>query len=123
MFKPVQLLACVSLFAMTACAAEPGVMPSQISRAPQCFHANEVFGYAAEPDGSVQLQTAQGPFQIRLGPNCPDFSWMMQIGVRPVDDSWLCEGHPQQIITAYQSQFSRCRITDIESLAGRAVAA
>jgi hypothetical protein len=122
MIKPLQLLACASFCAVTACAVEPAAAPTQLARAPQCFHANEVFGYAPQPDGSVQLQTAQGPFQIRLAPNCPDFSWVMQIGVRPGDDSWLCEGDPQQIITAYQSQFSRCEITEIESLAGRPVA-
>jgi hypothetical protein len=38
-----------------------------------------------------------------------------------VDSSWLCEGQPQQIVAAYQSQFSRCRITDIESLERRAI--
>jgi hypothetical protein len=123
MMKSVPALATISLIMTSACSFQPAAVPSQFARAPQCFHANEVLGYTAGPDGSVQLQTAQGPFQIRLGPNCPDFSWMMQIGVRPVDDSWLCEGHSQQIITAYQSQFSRCRITDIESLAQRAIAA
>jgi hypothetical protein len=39
-----------------------------------------------------------------------------------VDDSWLCEGDPQQIITAYQTPLARCQITDIESLARRAMA-
>ena len=122
MFKPVSLLACLSLVGVAACAAQPAPAPAQFSRAPQCFHANEVFGYTSAPDGSVQLQTAQGPFQIRLGPDCPDFSWMMEIGIRPVDDSWLCEGDPQQIITAYQTPLARCQITDIESLARRAMA-
>jgi hypothetical protein len=117
MIKPVTLLAYASLAAVTACAAQPSGPYAQAARAPQCFHANEVFGYTSGPDRSVQLQTGQGPFQITLGPSCPDFSWMMQIGVRPVDDSWLCEGRPQQIITAYDSQFSRCAITHIVSLA------
>lgn len=120
MIKPLPLLAFVSLFAVAACAVQPGPPPVQFSRAPQCFHANEVFGYTSAPDGTVQLETAQGPFAIRLAPNCPDYSWMMQIGLRPVDDMWLCEGHPQQIVTAYESPFSRCRITSIESLADRA---
>ena len=123
MFKPVSLLACLSLVGVAACAVQPAAAPVQFARAPQCFHANEVFGYTSAPDGSVQLQTAQGPFQIRLGPDCPDFSWMMEIGIRPVDDSWLCEGDPQQIITAYQTPLARCQITDIESLARRAMAA
>jgi hypothetical protein len=123
MIKPVKLLACASLLAVAGCAAQPTGFPAQAARAPQCFHANEVFSYSAGPDGLVQLQTAQGPFEIRLGRSCPDFSWMMQIGIRPVDDSWLCEGHPQQITTAYESMFSRCPITEIVSLARRAVPA
>jgi hypothetical protein len=123
MIKPIPLLACASIVTIPACAVQPGAPPAYFSHAPQCFRANEVFGYTSAPDGSVQLQTAQGPFEIRLDRSCPDFSWVMQVGIRPADSPWLCEGEPQQIITAYESQFSRCQITDIESLARSALPA
>ena len=50
--------------------------------------------------------------------SCPNFSWMMQIGLRPVEDSWLCAGRPDNIITAYETQFSQCAIREIEPLSG-----
>jgi hypothetical protein len=118
MFKPVHLLACATSFALTACAMPPGSPFPQLTQSsgPQCFRANQVYGYTPEPNGDVEVRTAQGPFRIQLGPGCPDFSWIMQIGVRPAGDSWLCEGRPDQLITAFETPYSRCWIRGIQAL-------
>lgn len=123
MFKP--LLACAGALTVGACAMPPGAPAPQFAQSsgPQCFRANEVFGYTQGPDGVVDVQTANGPFQLRLGAGCPDFSWIMQIGVRPVESSWLCEGHPDELITAFQTPFSRCAISDIQPLGPGAIPA
>jgi hypothetical protein len=119
MFKPLQLLACATIFGITSgCAAPSGAPLPQFaqSHGPQCFRANQVYGYTPAANGDVDLATAQGPFRVHLGSDCPDFSWIMQIGVRPVESSWLCEGKADELITAFQTQFSRCAISGIQAL-------
>lgn len=118
MIKPVPMLACAAVFAITACAAPPpGPVPEFAMNGRQCFRANQVYGFTPGPNGYVDLATGQGPFRVHLGPGCPDFSWIMQVGVRPVESSWLCEGKPDQLITAFDTPFSRCSISEIQALA------
>jgi hypothetical protein len=118
MIKPAPFIVCVGAFAAGACAVPPGTPVPQFAQSsgPQCFRANEVYGYTRGPDGFVDVQTASGPFRMHLGPGCPDFSWIMQIGVRPVESSWLCEGKSDELITAFQTPFSRCSISEIQAL-------
>ena len=116
--KTAKWLAIAGSAVLAGCAAPPtpyAPMAAQ-TNGRQCFRANEVYGYQPGPDGTVVVQTGSGPFRLRLGPGCPDFSWIMQIGVRPVESSWLCAGHPDDIITAFQTQFSRCSVSEIEPL-------
>lgn len=119
MFRPVLSLACATIAAVTSGCAAPSSAPlpefAQSNR--QCFRANQVYGYTPAPDGDVDISTAQGPFRVHLGSGCPDFSWIMQIGVRPVESSWLCEGRSDELITAFQTPFSRCPISGIHALA------
>jgi hypothetical protein len=121
MIKLVSLLASVTFLGMTACAGPPAPPFPQFaqSQPPGCFRVNEVYAWSPGPDGLVQLQTMQGPFQIRLGPNCPDFSWIMQIGIRPMESSWLCEGHSDALITAtpVSGPLADCSVGDIRRLA------
>lgn len=120
MIKPVPLFACLSFVAITACAAPVSAPTPQFaaqSRAPQCFRVNEVYAYSPGPEGMVQLQTAQGPFQMRLGRGCPDFSWIMQIGIRPMEASWLCEGHDDVLITGDPVPRNACTVSEVQSLA------
>ena len=123
MMKP--LLACAAIFAAAGCAGPPGGPAPQFaqSRGPQCFRVNEVYGYSPGPDGFVDLQTAQGPFRVRLGPGCPDFSWLMQIGLRPMESSWLCERKWDVLITGDPIPANTCVISHIQSLAPGALAA
>ena len=123
MMKPV--LACVAIFAAASCAGPPGAPAPQFaqSRGPECFRVNEVYGYSPGPDGLVDLQTAQGPFRVRLGPGCPDFSWFMQIGLRPMESSWLCERKWDVLITGSPVPGNACVISHIQSLAPGALAA
>lgn len=117
MTKSLVMAGCAAALALGSCAAPAGP-PAYFAQSsgPACFRADQVYAFTRGPDRYVDLQTAQGPFRARLGPNCPDFSWMMEIGVRPVDSSWLCAGKPDQLITAYQTQFSRCSISEIRPL-------
>ena len=123
MMKPV--LACVAIFAAASCAGQPGAPAPQFaqSRGAECFRVNEVYGYSPGPDGLVDLQTAQGPFRVRLGPGCPDFSWFMQIGLRPMESSWLCERKWDVLITGSPVPGTACVISHIQSLAPGALAA
>lgn len=119
MIKPLPLLAGLSFVAITACAG-PATTPATDfaqSRAPQCFRVNEVYAYSPGPDGMVQLQTAQGPFQMRLGRGCPDFSLIMQIGIRPMEASWLCEGRDDVLITGDPIPRNDCTVSEVQSLA------
>jgi hypothetical protein len=117
MMKP--LLLAVSIAALAGCAAPPSAPGTELaqSRAPQCFRVNEVYGYTQADDGYVQLQTASGPFRMHLDPGCPDFSWIMQIGIRPMDSSWLCEGAADELITPNPFTNNRCFIGEIQSMA------
>ncbi|HEY6048642.1 MAG TPA: DUF6491 family protein [Sphingomicrobium sp.] len=115
--KLAKSLAIAGCAAVAGCAAPPPPYAAIAqSSARQCFRADQVYGYQQGPYGTVDVQTASGPFRLHMGPGCPDFSWIMQIGVRPVESSWLCAGHPDQIITAYETQFSRCWVSEIEPL-------
>lgn len=120
-----RLLAAALIFAASACAGPPGAPAPQLaqSRGPECFRVNEVYGYSQGPDGFVDLQTAQGPFRVRLGPGCPDFSWFMQIGLRPMESSWLCERKWDVLITGSPVPGNACVISHIQSLAPGALAA
>jgi hypothetical protein len=116
--RALSVLASGCALVATGCAVAPGAPPPYYAQSsgPACFRADQVYAYQQGPDGFVDLQTAQGPFRMRMAPNCPNFSWIMQIGVRPVSDSWICAGRPDQIITAFQTPFSRCGVSQIEPL-------
>jgi hypothetical protein len=118
MAKLPHLFALTALLGISGCSAPQGPPLPQFAQSvgPACFRANEVYGYTQGSDGYVDLQTASGPFRAKLGPACPNFSWMMQIGVRPVESSWLCAGKPDQLITAFDTPFSRCSISEIRPL-------
>jgi hypothetical protein len=120
-----RLLACAAIFAAAGCAGPPGAPASQFaqSRGPECFRVNEVYGYSSGPDGLVDLQTAQGPFRVKLGPGCPDFSFFMEIGLRPMESSWLCERKWDMLITGDPIATNTCTISHIQSLASGALAA
>ena len=119
MFRPVLSVACATIAVVTSgCAGPSGNPVPQFAQLQgrQCFRANQVYGYTPGPNGDVDVRTAQGPFRIHLCQGCPDFSWIMQIGVRPVESSWLCEGMPDELITAFETQFNRCPISVIQAL-------
>jgi hypothetical protein len=119
MMKPVQMLLCAGVGVLAGCAAPPSAPGSSEvaqSRGPQCFRVNEVYSYTQGADGFVQLQTASGPFQMHLDPGCPDMSWIMQIGIRPMDSSWLCEGKADELITPNPYANNRCFIGQIQPL-------
>ncbi len=121
MIEPVRLLACVAFAGIAGCAAPQtsSYASAPQSRGPACFRANEVTGYTPGPDGFVEVATAEGPFRLRLGPGCPDFSWIMEVGVRPMESSWLCEGKADELITAAPPPAHRCTVSEIESLDDR----
>lgn len=118
MIKRMTLFACIGLAGLTGCAAPEGagVASAGQSRGRECFRANEVTGYTPGPDGYVELATAEGPFRMRLGPGCPDFGWIMQVGVRPMESSWLCEGKADELITTTPVRANLCTVSEIESL-------
>jgi hypothetical protein len=118
MIKPVPLCAYPAMVALAACAVPQDAYSPQYaqSRGPQCFRVNEVYGYSEAGARSVDLNTAQGPFRMHLGPGCPDFSWIMQIGIRPMESSWLCEGKTDVLITATPVPGNACIVGDIERL-------
>jgi hypothetical protein len=54
---------------------------------------------------------------MHLGPGCPDFSWFMQTGVRPMQSSWLCERKSDVLITGTGVPGNACVVSQIQSLA------
>jgi hypothetical protein len=118
MTKPARLLALASFTLIAACAApRPGPFAQFAdARGRQCFRAGDVSSFSRAEDGFVDIQTAEGPFRLRLTPGCPDFSLIMQIGVRPMDSSWLCEGKDEVLITPNATGNTRCPISDIRAL-------
>lgn len=124
MIKPMQFLACATLATISGCAAPPGGYYPELaqSRGPACFRVNEVHGFTQGPNGIVDLQTAQGPFRMRLSRGCPDFSYIMQIGIRPRESSWLCEGKFDELITGSPVPGNVCTVSEIQSLRGQRAA-
>src|SRR4029453_12066015 len=120
MIKPVQILAGASFFAVAACAAQPYATSEAIgaSSAPQCFLANEVDSYTPGPDGFVNVKVGTDRwFGMRLGNDCPNMDWIMQIAVRPRDSNWLCEGQNSYLIAPDPAGLHRsCFVTGIRRL-------
>jgi len=119
MIKPGHLLALASFMAVATSAVPPPAMsPAAAQSGPQCFRANELYGYRPGVGGLVSVQTTGHRwFQMRLNIGCPDFSWIMQIGIRPMDSSWLCEGRPQELIAPNPVGVDRCYVSDIRPIA------
>jgi hypothetical protein len=118
MMKPSSLLLSISIVGLAGCAGAPTAPGTEMaqSRGPQCFRVNEVYSYTQAADGFVDLQTTSGPFRMHLDPGCPDFSWIMEIGIRPMDSSWLCERKADELITPNPYTNNRCFIGGIERL-------
>jgi uncharacterized protein DUF6491 len=120
MTKPVRLIAFASFILLAACAATPAGPYAKFAdaRGRQCFRATDVDSYSPGPDGFVNVHTAQGPFRLRMtGVGCPDFGWIMQIGIRPMESSWLCEGRYDMLIAPNPAGNARCLVSNIQSLA------
>lgn len=118
MFKPLHLLVFVSFAAVGAAASPPtdSSVRLHLASGPHCFRASEVSEYRAGSAGVVQVR-AEGNrwFEFRLSAGCPNFSWLMKIGIRPKESSWLCEGKPDELVG--DESEGRCLISDIRELA------
>ena len=118
MFKPVHLLVFASFTAVGASASPPAGGSVRLASAsgPQCFRASDVSEYRPGPAGIVQVR-AEGNrwFEFRLSAGCPNFSWLMKIGIRPRESSWLCEGKSDELVA--DESDGRCIISDIRELA------
>jgi hypothetical protein len=121
MIRPAHLLALASFMAVATSAVPPSSAPAFAQSGPQCFRANELYGYKAGAGGIVNIQsTGHRWFQVRLSRGCPDFGWISQIGIRPMDSSWLCEGQAQELIAPNPAGLDRCYVSDIRSMASEA---
>jgi len=85
-----------------------------LATGPQCFRANQLYAYRTGPDGLVSIRTVNDRwFSMRLSGGCPDFAWIMKIGIRPMESSWLCEGMADELIAPHPGQENRCYVSDI----------
>jgi hypothetical protein len=120
MITPVRLLGVAAGTALASCAVPPGAMPfeSAQSSGPQCFLADEVNGYRAEPDGFYNVKVgADRWFRMQLSEDCPSMDWLMQIAIRPRDSNWLCEGENSHLIAPDPAGLHRrCLATGIQRL-------
>ena len=118
MIKPAHFLALASFTALAASAVlPPSMSPAVAQSGPQCFRANELYGYSPGPGGFVNIRTSGNRwFQIHLTGDCPNFSWIMQIGIRPMESSWLCRGRSQELITPYPGGLARCYVSGIQPM-------
>jgi|SRR5579884_858921 len=119
MFKPVQLLVFVSFTAVAASSAAPASTRADFIRAsgPQCFRASEISRFVPGAPGFVMVRTEGNRwFEMHLSPGCPDFRLIMQIGVRPNDSNWLCEGKRDELGGLPQSDSGQCIVSDIREV-------
>jgi hypothetical protein len=119
MFKPVHPLAFVSLTAFALGATVPGSTAAQYfpANGPQCFRASSVSRFMPGPAGFVMVRTEGNRwFQLQLSPGCPDFRLIMQIGIRPNDSLWMCEGKAQKLGGMPLENSGQCVVTDIRPL-------
>lgn len=119
MFKPAHLLVLVTFASIGASAAAPTYTDAQFIRTsgPQCFRASSVSRFAPGPMGYVMVR-ADGNrwFQMHLSPGCPDFRLIMEIGIRPNDSSWLCEGKGDELGGLPPDRAGRCFVNEIRQL-------
>lgn len=119
MFKPVHLLVFASFAAVAASAATLASTRVDYVRAsgPQCFRASGVSRFLPGPPGFVIVRTEGNRwFQMHLSPGCPDFRLIMQIGVRPNDSEWLCEGKGDELGGLPPDSSGQCFVSDIREL-------
>jgi hypothetical protein len=106
---------------LAGCTASPSAPPGPLqfaeTSAPECFRANEIYGYSRGPDGLLNIQTVGGrSFAMRLSPGCPDPSWIMQIGLRPWNSQWLCQGSFDKLSAPSPYGTGLCMVSNIEEL-------
>jgi hypothetical protein len=125
MFKPAHFLLLASFSAVAASAQAPTGVPffSSVSGR-QCFRVATLAGYTPGPPGMVAIRADRGRwFQMHLSRGCPDFSLIMQIGLRPTESTWLCEGDAAEL-AGLPLDRNVCFVGDIRRLApGEAPAA
>lgn len=118
--KPVRFLTFASFAVLTACAA-PGpdnAPPLAMSTGPQCFRVNELRAFRTAPDGSVAIRTSGNRwFELRLTGICPTFAWVAEIGIRPRNTLWLCEGSSEKLIAPFPAGGDNCYIEDVRRIA------
>ena len=118
MIKPIGLLVFAS-FAAAAGAYEslPVAAGARFASGPQCFRANDVSNYTAAAARTINVRVGGDRwFQMRLSGDCPGFGEMLQVGLRPMDSSWLCEGKSDELIVGSHDGTQRCFVSDIRRL-------
>jgi hypothetical protein len=60
-------------------------------------------------------------FQLHLSPGCPDFRLIMEIGMRPNESGWLCEGSSDELDGLPHDDRGQCFVSDIHELPPGAV--
>lgn len=114
MFKPVPLLVFVSFAAMAASPTAPVRKPVLLASGGQCFRASDVSDYRPGAAGVVQVRTEGNRwFELHVSPGCPDIRLLKEIGLRPRESSWLCQGQDDELITDTEN---RCFVSDIREL-------
>jgi hypothetical protein len=119
MSKPLPFLAFVAFGMLSACAGHGPDAGTQfaMSSGPQCFRVNEFRGFRTGPDGLVSIQTSGSRwFQMRLHRGCPDIGWIAQIGLRPRDSLWLCEGDADELIAPFPGATENCYVSDVRRI-------
>lgn len=113
MVKPVPLLA-FSVAAVAASAIAPVGKPLLLASGGQCFRASDVSDFRPGVTGVVQVRTEGNRwFELHLSPGCPDIRLLKEIGLRPRESSWLCEGQGDELVADTEN---RCFVSDIREL-------
>ena len=114
MLRPVYSLVFISFAALATSAALKGQSPNLVlASGPRCFRASDASDYRPGAPGLVQVRAGRNQFEFRLSAGCPDIRSLKEIGLRPRDSSWLCEGKTDELMADGDN---RCFISDIREL-------
>lgn len=123
----------VAAIAITSCAAaalfgcaQRGPAPmSAASEGRDCFHANNVSGFTARSDETVDLQVgANRHYRLQLAGVCPNVNWTTGVAIVSRGSPWICQGLDAELIVPNPGLGpQRCLVSSVRRLSDAEVQA
>lgn len=117
-------IAAALLIGLTALSASCAGASQSSASGRQCFHANQVNGFAAQTDRIVNVRVGvRDVYQFELMGSCPDVRWNQKLGVRSRGSSLICSGLDAEIISPTSIGPQRCPVRSVRQLTPEEIAA